>query len=359
MKKDFSIYEGEQGDPYDLIIPHRRVETFFPRGAKTKVPDEPDPPEGFGSKARNFFFPRSRGAVAAGADPAVSKGLGTTSTEGQNLSGGPGTKQDAATLKSVEDSSLPGGKAKLQEDGSLKADDGSVIPAGTRGMNELTPTKYTPAHKGEQHTPDQKRALREKVIDRVTKGAMLLPALLPLSLLLAALTQGLVDCDALDDKDHKITSIESARYPEYPEGTPEWVIKYLTYNKNKIKVRYSPCTQLLSTDNIDVKDSNLFDGNYGVKIVEPCVLLLDIGQEYTSNAASSNAYFKLHTSCSDRAFYNLGEDLHAIADTASTGAQGLFSGLFGSIPWSTIFLIVMFILAIWLAFGAFKALKGS
>ena len=131
------------------------------------------------------------------------------------------------------------------------------------------------------------------------------------------------------------------------------------YNKNKIKVRYSPCTQLLSTDNIDVKDSNLFDGNYGVKIVQPCVLLLDIGQEYTSNAASNTAYFKLHTNCSDRAFYNLGEDLHAIADTASTGAQGLFSGLFGSIPWSTIFLVVMFILAIWLAFGAFKALKGS
>lgn len=354
MKKEFSIYENESGDPYDLIIPLRRTEKLF--GNKVRKGPEADPPDGFSTRLRNFFAPRSAGAVKSGNDPTTS-GLGTGTSQGQSRSGGPGIPKssDLTGKNDVNEPDLPGGKGKLNSDGSVRTSDGTDIPAGTRGQNGLVETKYNPAHKGEQHTPAQQRARREKIIDRVTKGTMLLPALLPLGLLLTALIQGEIECDALDDKDHEITSIDSARYPVYPDGTPDFIKNYFAYNKTKVKIRYNPCTNILTTDNIDIKDSNLFDGNYGVKMIEPCVLQLDIGQEYTSNAASNTAYFKLHTDCSDRIMYNLGEDIGDIANLGASSAQGLLGGLIGSIPWSTIFFIILCLVAVWFFFSFAKA----
>ena len=353
MKKEFSIYENESGDPYDLIIPFGRRVEEFPRGFKTNAPDPGDPPAGFKTKIRNIFFPRSRGAVLSGLEPSGTS-FGRTSTQGQNLSGGP-TKSEINSAKTIDDADIPGGRGKQQSDGSVADTKGVKHSAGERGTNELVPTKYTPSHTNEQHTPERQRASREKIIDRITKGTALLPVLLPLSLILAAIIQGAVDCDQLDDKDHEITSADSARYPSYPEGTPEWIKNNISYNKTKVNIHFSPCSQILSNDTITIKSSNVFDGDYGVKNIAPCVIQIDTGSEYVSNTFSNTAYFTLHTSCEDRMMYDLGEDLGDIVNVSSSGLQGLGEGLLDSVPWGTIFYIVMFIIVVWLFFGLVKS----
>jgi hypothetical protein len=104
----------------------------------------------------------------------------------------------------------------------------------------------------------------------------------------------------------------------------------------------------------------VFDGRYDVSTGEECSLTVDIGKEYTTaNTFSNTAQFTLSTSCSDRMAYAAGQDALVVGQAAGAGLQGVFSGIFGSASFSGILMIVLFILAGWLAFQAIAIFRGS
>jgi hypothetical protein len=57
--------------------------------------------------------------------------------------------------------------------------------------------------------------------------------------------------------------------------------------------------------------------------------------------------------------YAAGQDALVLSQAAGTGLQGLFSGIFGSASFSGIIMIVLFILAGWLAFKAIAIFRGG
>ena len=237
------------------------------------------------------------------------------------------------------------------------------IQVGDRGTIDITSTpppeqvarqqeKATTNGGTDQHAPGEKEKTKSDLLDKVAMGLMLIPALLPLALFLAATIQGGVDCDNLDQKQMNITGVTSSKWPQ---GLPSWVP---TMNANKVDVTYDPCVKILSTDTIKVQSSNVFDGTYSpVSTNGTCSIRIDIGKAYTSNTASNTANFILNTSCSDRMAYELGQDVNDLAQAGGNIAGDLFGGLFGSIPWSAILMILAGIVAIYIAFQAIQIFK--
>jgi len=311
---------------------------------------------------------RTNDAVNAGVDPALPSNRVATTTQGANISGR-GGQADLNTPETgvpIKNDNLPGGEGTLRPDGVVVAKDGSLHPPGSRG-NPLArdvggvPTREKPdTDPTSQHNEQNIKNSKGDLANKMMMGVMLLPAFLPLALLLAAFVQGEVACNQLDGKKFKIDSVVSARQPNYPDGTPDWIKNTFSINKNKVKIGFSPCAQILNTDKIKVQDSNVFDGNYDVGTGKECSLTVDIGKEYaTANTFSNTANFILSTSCTDRMAYAAGQDALVLSQAAGTGLQGLFSGIFGSASFSGIIMIVLFVLAISLAFKAIAIFRGG
>jgi hypothetical protein len=330
-----------------------------------------DPPKRASGDEPNQGKPhpvRSNEAVDAGVDPANPSNQVAATSQGTNLTGG----GRAATLRTpeggipVKNDNLPGGEGTLRSDGVVVAKDGSLHPPGSRA-NPIArdsgdvPLRETPDTDAKsQHNPENISKSKSDLANKMMMGVMLLPAFLPLALLLAAFVQGEVACNQLDGKEFSIDSAVSARQPTYPDGTPDFIKNTFSINKTKVKIGFSPCVKILNTDKIKIHDSNVFDGHYEVSTGEECSLIFDLGKEYASaNTFSNTAQFTLSTSCSDRMAYAAGQDALAVSQAAGTGLQGFFSGIFGSASFSGFIMIVLFILAGWLAFKAIAVFRGS
>jgi len=311
---------------------------------------------------------RTNDAVSAGVDPALPSNRVATTTEGTNITGR-GGQADLNTPASgvpIKNDNLPGGEGTLRPDGVIVAKDGSIHEPGSRGNplardSEGVPTREKPdTDPTSQHNEQNISKSKSDLANKMMMGVMLLPAFLPLALLLAAFIQGQVACNQLDGKKFKIDSAVSARQPNYPEGTPDWIKNTFSINKNKVNIGFSPCVKILNTDKIKVQNSNVFDGNYDVVTGQACSLTFDLGKEYkTANTFSNTANFVLSTSCTDRMAYAAGQDALAVSQAAGAGLQGLFSGIFGSASFSGIIMIVLFVLAISLAIKAVAIFRGG
>ena len=344
----------------------RRVEY----SRKSVVKPAPDPPRRATGDEPDQSRPhpvRSNGAVEGGVDPALPGNRPAQSSEGMNLTGRARSQLNApeggVTVRSDD---LPGGEGTLRSDGVIVAKDGSIHPPGSRS-NPIArdsgdvPTREKPdTDPKSQHNQENINKSKGDLANKMMMGVMLLPAFLPLALMLAAFVQGEVACNQLDEKEFSIDSAVSARQPTWPDGTPDWIKNIFSINKNKVKIGFSPCVKILNTDKIKVHNSNVFDGRYDVSTGEECSLTIDIGKPYvTANTFSNTAQFTLFTSCSDRMAYAAGQDALVLSQAAGTGLQGLFSGIFGSGTFSGFIMIVLFILAGWLAFKAVAIFRSS
>ena len=351
------MYSGGGFVPFPL----RQVE-YFPEVRDEKPPREDLPPEDTGAVVDQS---RTQAAIRAGVDPMASAtGTRPATTAGQNIGGGP--PLNGGKPKTVTDESLPGGKADLQPDGSLKPSKGDPIEVGERGQNPITasaskPKRSSPADSEptSQHSPENKKAAMDRILDKVGKAAMAVPLLLPLSLLLAGMIQGLIDCDQLDGKAFGIKSVDSAASPKYPDGTPDWIKNTFTMNKTQVDLTYSPCVKILSNDSITVKNSNVFDGEYTPTGTSgSCKVRIDIGKPYVANTFANTAIFNLSTSCEDRMAYEIGHDIGELTNFAAQTTGDILGATFGNMNWSTIFLVLFGIVAVFLAFQVIKIFKG-
>jgi len=306
---------------------------------------------------------RSQGETGAGIDPGnSSSGVQRQTTAGQNISGArinSGTRDTTVT-----DESLGGGKGTVEPDGSIVDSTGTTHQLGDRGTNPISASSSKPARTppdtdpSSQHSPEKIEQAKSSIMDRIMKGAMLVPFLIPLGILLHALIQGLIDCDQLDNKKFGITDALSAASPQYPDGTPDW-IKAIAVNKNKVNISYSPCARILATDTVTIKDSNVFDGTYTpTGTPGPCKVQIDIGKTFTNNTWSNTATFVLQTSCEDRMAYQVGDDTATLANFAGTTAGDIMNGIFGSINWSIVFLVIFAVVAFYLFFQVVAVFKG-
>ena len=307
---------------------------------------------------------RANRMVGTSADSGIKSNQVISTTQGTNLLG-KGTLNvniPASGIK-IKDERFPDGEATIRPDGVVVDKNGKEYPPGDRN-NPIArndgdkPARETPdTDPNSQHNQTKKDKDKGDLANKLMMGGMLLPALLPLALMLAAFVQGEVACDQLDGKYFQINSAVSSRKPTYPDGTPDWIVNTFSINKTKINVGFSPCVKILSTDSIKVLNSNVFDGTYDVKNVDgSCSLTIDIGKEYaTANTFSNTAQFVLNTSCSDRMAYALGDDLSVVGQTGAS----MFSNIFGGIPWSTIFIVILFVVAISIALKALSAFRGG
>ena len=282
-----------------------------------------------------------------------------------NLTGGGGLK--ALTIPKegikVKSERLPGGEGTLRQDGVLVDKNGKEFAPGTRENTISENSQDVPARKKpdtdptSQHNEKNMSDAKARLGNKLLMGAMLIPALLPLALMLAGMIQGGIACKQLDEKEFKIESAVSAKTPNYPDSTPDWIKNNLVYNKTKVNLTFSPCVHILKTDSIKVHDSNVFDGTYDITRVNgSCSIRVDIGSEYaTANTFSNTAGFTLYTSCEDRMAYAVGEDAQILAE----GAGSMLSGFLGSFDFSTIFLILGLVVAVWFVFQAVQIFKKS
>ena len=209
--------------------------------------------------------------------------------------------------------------------------------------------------------------------DKFKKAGYVVAAGLPLGILLAAIIQGLLVCDAVNGNNvagpaHKdpmadriITKVESAATPVWPDWVPNFVKKLQT-QKTMVYLTYKDAFHILKTDTIDVKNSNVFDKN-GYTILDNSSddrVLIDIGKNWESKFSNvaNVATFTLHTKCEDRIAYMAGQDFAVLGKAVSQGAVGLGEGLgvmAEAIPWKSIFITILAIIA----FVVFiKALSG-
>jgi len=327
-----------------------------------------DPPNPRPRDDAEFRAVRTNQAVGAGVDPALPSNRVTETTQGTNLTGR-GAQSAINTPEGgipVKNDNLPGGEGTLRPDGVVVAKDGSLHPPGSRGSPlardaEGVPTREKPNTDPEsQHSDQSINKSKSDLANKMMMGVMLLPAFLPLALLFAAFVQGQVACNQLDGKKFSIDSAVSTRQPKYPEGTPDWIKNTFSINKNKVKIGFSPCVQILNTDKIKIQSSNVFDGKYEVGTGSACSLTIDIGKEYkTANTFSNTANFILSTSCSDRMGYAAGQDALILSQGLGAGLGGLFSGIFGSTTFSGIIMVVLVVLAIGLALKGVAIFRGG
>lgn len=353
------------------FVPHRRVENFpnFRRGPKPPQPDIPSANRGDAPDPKKPHAPRTEGNVRGGADPASSANQDSAmrTTAGQNLLGR-GNIQSLGIPKEgikVKSERLPDGEGTLRPDGVVVDKNGVEYPPGSRenplaeNSQDIPPREPPDTDPNSQHNNENRAKDRGALANKMMLGVMLVPAFLPLALMLAGMIQGEVACKQLDGKEFKIESATSAKQPVYPDGTPDWIKNTFSINKTKVKIGFSPCAQILSTDSIKVHDSNVFDGTYDITNVNgSCSLTVDIQKEFeTANAFSNTAQFILHTSCADRMAYAVGDDARVLASGVGTGLGSLVGGIFGGINMSAIFLVVGLVIAVWFIFQVYAIFK--
>jgi len=205
-----------------------------------------------------------------------------------------------------------------------------------------------------QHSPEGKERTKKSFSEKVKNGAMGGLMLLPFSILLAAMVQGLIDCDNIDKMEPKITAIKSAAWPEYPDWWPAWAPQPQS-DQHKVWLTYDPAVHLLTTDTIVVTASNAvgtvetsISGSHGVlNNDDDTITQIEIAGKYDTveiDFSNVTASFEVNTSCEDRIAYAAGKDIAQIASTTSN-AFGAFGQFLGGIPWKTILLVVTFIAA--------------
>jgi hypothetical protein len=343
MFKSLSIYEGEKGDPYDLIIPIRRVEYAGVRTTTTHVTS------GSGGGG---------GPVRSGGGSNTSSG-----TTRANADGPSSANADGPSSTRPADGSEPGTR---NSDDSVNARDADGKPvkteAGSREANAASGSKPSEADVQASRTPEeqtQDNKSKKDLMDKLSKGLMLLPMLLPLGLVLAGFVQGLESCVEIngrktapktDPKKFTITNVKSAGMPSF----------YPVINTTKVDLTYSPCYKILKSDKMHIKTSNIFDGDFDpTSTTGECKVRIDIGKPYTANTYSNTATFTLTTDCAARMAYSIGDDASTILQTAGDAGADLLGGFMSGIPWSTILFIIGCIVAAMLAFKALAIFKSS
>lgn len=255
--------------------------------------------------------------------------------------GGAGSRENPTTTRTDSESQTPEGQAQI--------------------------TKQEPNNPNSQHSPEGKTRTKDSFMNKVKSGALGGLMLLPLSILLAAMVQGLIDCDNINKKKVDITDITSAAWPEYPDWWPTWAPQPQS-DTDKVWISYNPGIHLLTTDTIDVTASNAvgtvetsISGSHSVlNNDDDAVTLIQIASKYdTKEIDFSNvtAQFEINTSCEDRIAYAAGKDIAQIASTGSN-ALGAFGQFFGGIPWKTILLVVVFIAAFIFAMKGIAIMRG-
>jgi hypothetical protein len=213
--------------------------------------------------------------------------------------------------------------------------------------------------------------------DKFQKAGYVVAAGVPLGILLAAITQGLLLCDQINGNsvagpahkdpmaDRIITKVESAATPVWPDWAPKWVKKLQT-QKTMVYITYKDAFHILKTDTIDVKHSNVFDKN-GYTVLDNSSddrILIDVGKPWESKFSNvaNVASFTLHTKCEDRIAYMAGQDFAVLGKAVSQGAMGLGEGLgvfAEAIPWKSILIAVAVVFAFFFFIKALSALKGG
>jgi hypothetical protein len=353
------------------FVPSRQVENFpsLRRGPRPPQPDLPSANRGDAPDPKKPHAQRTEGNVKAGADPAssASQDAAISTTAGQNLLGR-GNIQKLNVPKEgikIKSERLPDGEGTLRPDGVVVDKNGVEYPPGSRenpianNSQDIPPRQPPDTDAKSQHSEENMKKSKGDLANKMMLGVMLVPAFLPLALMLAGMIQGEVACKQLDGKEFKIESATSARQPVYPDGTPDWIKNTFSINKTKVKIGFSPCAQILRTDSIKVHDSNVFDGTYDITNVNgSCSLTVDIEKEFeTANAFSNTAQFILNTSCSDRMAYAVGDDARVLASGVGTGLGSIVSGIFGGINMSAIFLVMGIVIAIWFIFQVYAVFK--
>jgi len=210
--------------------------------------------------------------------------------------------------------------------------------------------KQKPNDPNSQHSPEGKAKTKDSFMNKVKTGALGGLMLLPMALLLAAMIQGLIDCENIDKKVVDITDVTSAAWPEYADWWPEWPRPQM--DADKVWISYSPGVHLLITDTINITVSNTagtidtsISGSRGIlNNDDDAVTQIQLADTFNPNEidfSNVTAKFEISTSCEDRIIYSAGKDIAAIAETGSD----LFSNLFGGIPWKTILIVIVAIAA--------------
>ena len=239
-----------------------------------------------------------------------------------------------------------GGVGSRENPSTPRTDAESQTPEGQEQIG-----KQKPNDPNSQHSPEGKVKTKDSFMNKVKSGALGGLMLLPMAILLAAMIQGLIDCDNINNKKVDITDVTSAAWPEYADWWPDWAPQP-QMDADKVWVSYSPGIHLLTTDTIDVTVSNTagtidtsISGSHGVlNNDDDAVTQIQIAGIFKPNEidfSNVTARFEINTSCEDRIAYSAGKDL---AQIASTGSD-VFSQFFGGIPWKTILLVVVFIAA--------------
>lgn len=213
--------------------------------------------------------------------------------------------------------------------------------------------------------------------DKFKKAGYVVAAGVPLGILLAAITQGLLLCDQINGNsvagpshkdpmaDRTITKVESAATPVWPDWAPRWVKKLQT-QKTLVYLTYKDAFHVLKTDTIDVKHSNVFDKN-GYTILDNSSddrILIDVGKPWSSKFSNvaNVATFTLHTKCEDRIAYMAGQDFGVLGKAVTQGAMGFGEGLgvfAEAVPWKSILIAVAVVVAFFFFIKALSAFKGG
>jgi hypothetical protein len=275
----------------------------------------------------------------------------------------------------IEPRPPPKDNETVNPDGSIevKGSDGTVRTheAGDRE----NPLSNKPQEEVKSKETNEENTAREKekssIMENIGKGLMLLPFLLPLALLLAAVCQGEADCQdingskgdgmAIPATPPKVMTVTSIVSAAWPNTGISWIPQT---NKTKYDIGFTPCIKILANDVLTFTDTtNTFPtGQQSVNSSpQSCMVRIDFGSELTIDPNAANvATFTDKTSCSDRMAYAAGQDAGIIADAAGSGLSSLFGGLLGGLNLSSIFLVICGILALIFAvkFGM-AALKKS
>lgn len=252
--------------------------------------------------------------------------------------GGPGSRESPTTPRTDADASTPEGQAQT--------------------------AKQKPDDPNSQHSTEGKAKTKDSFMNKVKAGALGGLMLLPMALLLAAMIQGLIDCDNIDKKVVDITDVTSAAWPEYADWWPDWAPKP-QMDADKVWVSYSPGIHLLTTDTIDITSSNAsgtidtsISGSHGIlNNDDDAVTQIQIAGTFKPGEidfSNVTAQFEINTSCEDRIAYSAGKDLSTVVNTGSD----VFGQFFGGIPWKTILLVVAFMAAAYLVFQAVSIMRS-
>ena len=252
-----------------------------------------------------------------------------------------------------------GGAGSRDSPTTPRSDAESQTPEGQTQIG-----KQDPNNPNSQHSPEGKAKTKDSFMNKVKSGALGGLMLLPMAILLAAIIQGLVDCDNINKKIIDITDVTSAAWPEYADWWPEWAPQP-QMDKNKVWLSYSPGIHLLTADTINITVSNTagtvdtsISGSHSIlNNDDDAVTQIEIADTFNPNEidfSNVTARFEINTNCEDRIIYAAGKDVAAIIDTGSD----IFGDFFGGFPWKTILIVIVAIAAFILAMKGIAIMRS-